>query len=177
LERRILVFVDESGFYLLPAAVRTYAPAGQTPGLRVFQTRDHLSAMSAITPEGGLFTMVRHDAMNGADSVRFLKHLLVQIERRLLVIWDGSPIHRGAEVKAYLANGAAKRIHLERLPSYAPDLNPDEGTWQYLKRVELRNVCCLDLPHLHHELDLAILRLRRKPNMVRSFFAGAGLTI
>jgi transposase len=177
LERRILVFVDESGFYLLPAAVRTYAPSGQTPVLRVFQTRDHLSAMSGITPGGALFTMVRDDAMNGADSVRFLKHLLIQTERRLLVIWDGSPIHRGEEVKAYLANGAAKRIHLERLPGYAPDLNPDEGTWQYLKRVELRNMCCLDLPHLHHELDLAILRLRRKPDMVRSFFAGAGLAI
>ena len=133
--------------------------------------------MSGITPGGGLFTMVRDDAMNGADSVRFLKHLLVHLERRLLVIWDGSPIHRGDEVKAYLANGAAKRIPLERLPGYAPDLNPDEGTWQYLKRVELRNVCCLDLQHLHHELDLAILRLRRKPDTVSSFFAGAGLAI
>jgi len=86
-----------------------------------------------------------------------------------LVIWDGSPIYRSKEVRAFLANGAAKQIHLERLPAYAPDLNPDEATWQYLKRVELRNVCCFDLNHLHQQLDLAILRLRHKPYLIRSF--------
>lgn len=60
LERRTLVFVDESGFYLLPARVRTYAPLGQTPLLRVFQTRDHLSVMSGITLGG---ESVHHDTI------------------------------------------------------------------------------------------------------------------
>jgi transposase len=169
--------VDESGFYLLPARVRTYAPMGQTPTLRVFQTRDHLSVMSGITSAGHLFTMTRYEAMTGIDSVHFLKHLRHQTDRKLLVIWDGSPIHRAAEVKAYLADGAAKHTHLERLPGYAPDLNPDEWTWKHLKHVELRNLCCLDLPDLYHELRLAIHRLRRQPQIVRSFFDGAGLAI
>ena len=177
LERRALVFVDESGFYLLPARVRTYAPRGQTPILRVFQTRDHLSVMSGITMEGHLFTMTRYDAMAGTDSVHFLKHLRAQLDRNLLVVWDGSPIHRALEVKAYRTEGAAKHIHLERLPSYAPDLNPDEGTWKHLKHVELRNVCCLDLPDLYHELQLAVVRLRRQSWLVQSFFGGAGLAI
>jgi transposase len=177
LERKTLVFVDESGFYLLPARVRTYAPRGKTPTLRVFETRDHLSVMSAITTQGWLFTMVRDDSLTSVESVRFLKHLLTQLGRNLLVIWDGSPIHRGKAVKAYLADGAAKRIHLEPLPPYAPDLNPDEGVWSHLKCVELRNRCCLNLGHLRHELDLAVIRLRRKPYLVQSFFAGAGLDI
>lgn len=177
LERRVLVFVDESGFYLLPARVRTYAPRGQTPTLRVLQTRDHLSVMSGITLDGQLFTMIRSEAMTGIESVHFLKHLRTHTDRKLLVIWDGSPIHRATEVKTYLADGAAKHTHLERLPSYAPDLNPDEGAWKHLKHVELRNVCCSDLPDLHHELQLAILRLRRQPGLVRSFFGGAGLAI
>jgi len=177
LERRILVFVDESGFYLLPASVRTYAPCGKTPILRVFQTHDHLSVMSGITPHGWLFTMTRFDALNGLDSIHFLKHLHSQTDRKLLVIWDGSPIHRSKEVRAFLANGAAKQIHLERLPAYAPDLNPDEGTWQHLKQVELRNVCCFDLNHLHQQLNLAILRLRKKPSLIQSFFDRAGLNL
>jgi transposase len=177
LERRILVFVDESGFYLLPATVRTYAPCGKTPILRVFQTHDHLSVMSGITPHGWLFTMTRFDALNGSDSIHFLKHLHSQTDRKLLVIWDGSPIHRSKEVRAFLANGAAKQIHLERLPAYAPDLNPDEGTWQHLKQVELRNVCCFDLIHLHQQLNLAILRLRNKPYLIQSFFDRAGLNL
>lgn len=177
LERRILVFVDESGFYLLPAAIRTYAPRGQTPILEVFQTRDHLSVMSGITPHGWLFTMTRYDALNGLHSIHFLKQLHSQTDRKLLVIWDGSPIHRSKEVRTFLANGAAKQIHLERLPAYAPDLNPDEGTWRHLKRVELRNVCCFDLEQLHRELNLAILRLRRKPYLIQSFFNQAGLCL
>ncbi len=133
--------------------------------------------MSGITLEGNLFTMTRYEAMAGPDSVHFLKHLRAQLDRKLLVIWDGSPIHRAQEVKTYLADGAAKHIHLERLPSYAPELNPDEGTWKHLKHVELRNVCCLDLADLYHELELAIVRLRRQPWLVRSFFGDARLAI
>jgi transposase len=177
LERRILVFVDESGFYLLPATVRTYAPRGHTPILHAFLTHDHLSVMSGITPHGWLFTMTRDDSMNGLDSVHFLKHLLWQTNSKLLVIWDGAPIHRNQCVKDYLANGATKQIHLERLPAYAPDLNPDEGVWNHLKYVELRNVSCSNLNHLRRELNLAILRLRSKPYLIQSFFALAGLSI
>jgi transposase len=177
LERRLLVFVDESGFYLLPAILRTYAPIGETPVLKVFQTRDHLSMMSAITPQGWLFTRTRYEALNGMDSVHFLTHVRSQTDRKLLVIWDGSPIHPNTVVRDFLANGAAKQIHLERLPAYAPDLNPDEGTWRHLKRVELANVCCADLLDLRSQVYLAISRLRRKPHIIQSFFAQAGLPI
>ncbi len=99
------------------------------------------------------------------------------MDRRRLVIWDGSPIHRGQEVKASLADGAAKHIHLERLPAYAPDLNPDGGVWSPLKTAELRHFCCLALAHLRHGFDRAVLRLRRKPHLIRSFFAGVGLDL
>ena len=177
LEHRQLVFVDESGFYLLPAKVRTYAPRGQRPTLRVFETRAHLSVMSAVTPQGWLFTLVRDEALSALACIRFLKHLLMQMERKLLVIWDGSPIQRSHAIKDYLAAGAAKQIHLERLPSYAPELNPDEGVWHQLKYVELRNICCLDFAHLLHQFNLAVVRLRRKPYLIQSFFAGAGLAI
>lgn len=177
LEHRILVFIDESGFYLLPATLRTYAPRGQTPVLQVFQTRDHLSVMSGITPDGWLFTLTRSEALTGLDSVYFLRHLLSQTARKLLIIWDGSPIHRNLNVRTFLADGAANQIHLERLPAYAPDLNPDEGTWKHLKQVELANLCCFDLAQLRQQLTLAISRLRRKPHLIRSFFSQAGLQI
>ena len=75
----------------------------------------------------------------------------------------------------FLVNGAAQRLHLERLPAYAPDLNPGEGLWQQLKGVELRNLCCLYIPHLRHELRDAVKRVRRKPRLIQSFFRGAKL--
>jgi transposase len=177
LERRVLVFVDESGFYLLPAILKTYAPRGKTPILNVFQTRDHLSVMSGVTPQGWFFSKTCYNALNGSDSVWFLKHLRSQTEQKLLVVWDGSPIHRNTEVRDYLANGGAKYVHLERLPAYAPELNPDEGAWRHLKRVELSNLCCKDLDDLHKHLLLAICRLRRRPSLIQSFFAQAGLPI
>src|SRR5512135_3894897 len=75
-ERRVLVFVDESGFYLLPGVVRTYAPEGLTPVLRAKQTRDHLSVMGGMTPEGRVYTLVRPESLNGLHCIEFLLHLL-----------------------------------------------------------------------------------------------------
>src|SRR5262249_9366087 len=91
-----------------------------------------------------------------------------------LVIWDGASIHHGQAVKDFLATGAAKRLHLERLPSYAPDLNPDEGVWNHLKRGELKNRCCQDLDELRWELGLAIRRLRRKARLLVACFRHCG---
>ena len=139
----------------MPGRVRTYAPCGQTPVLRWLYTRDHLSVMSGITMDGHLYTLVRAEALDSLDSVLFLQHLLPHVSAKLLVIWDGYPIHKG-EVRTFLAAGGAKQI---------------------LKQVELRNLCCRNLVHLRSELDLAMKRLRRKPHLITACFAGAGLPI
>jgi transposase len=174
-ERRTVVFVDESGFYLLPGKVRTYAPEAHTPILREWQTRDHLSVMGGVTPAGKLYVLVRHKSLNGLHTIEFLKHLIRHVGSRLLLIWDGSPIHRRAAVKEVLADKLEGGVRVEHLPPYAPDLNPVEGLWQHLKHVEMRNLTCLDLEDLHVELHLAVGRLRQKPHLIRSFFVGAGL--
>lgn len=175
-ERRTLVFIDESGFYLLPGVVRTYAPRGVTPILREWQTRDHLSVMGALTWEGKVYSLARQESLTGLHTITFLSHLLRVVGNRLLVIWDGSPIHRRAEVKEFLASKAARGIHLECLPPYAPDLNPVEWPWGYLKEVLLGNVVCLDVEELHMQFHLALERARQLPSVTHSFFRGAGLT-
>ena len=102
----------------------------------------------------------RRSAMMDAPPDRQLQRN--RLGQRLLVIWDGSPIHR----------------RVEALPGYAPDLNPwDEGGWHHLKNVEMRNLVCRDLEELHEEFHLAVGRLRQKPHLVQSFFAQAGLKI
>jgi transposase len=169
-----LLFVDESAFYLLPGVVRTWAPIGETPRLRCKLTRDHLSVISAITPDGQLYFQTRTEAFDSAAIIHFLELLQAQIAGKLLIIWDGAPIHRSKMLKDYLATGAAKRITLERLPAYAPDLNPDEGIWHYLKHVELKNTCCRDLPHLLNELFAAFAHLLAKPDIIKAAFAQVG---
>ena len=174
-QQQTICFIDESGFYPLPSVVRTYAPVGHTPILREWWTRDHLSAISALSSEGKLYFACQDHAIDSEDVVAFLEHLLREVPGRLVIIWDGAPIHRSHVIQAFLTNGAAHRIHLERLPAYAPELNPGEGLWAHLKGVELRNVCCFNLPHLRVELRNAVKRVRRKPRLIRAFFRGAQL--
>lgn len=171
------MFVDQSGFYLLPAVARTYAPVGQTPILREELSRDHLSAMSGITLEGKLLMMEQEKAFNAEDAVRFLRHALRQIPGKLLVIWDGSPIHRSKVVKAFLRSGASARLQLEQLPGYAPELNPDEGIWKHLKYVELKNVCCRSLSELRGELRKAKERLRHKKHVILGCIKQPGFVV
>jgi len=169
--------VDQSGFYLLPTVVRTYAPIGKTPILHEQLSRDHLSAMSGITLEGKLLMMEQDRAFKGEDVVRFLKHALRQIAGKMLVIWDGSPIHRAKVLKEFLADGAATRVQLEQLPAYAPELNPDEGIWKHLKYVELKNVCCRNLSELRVELRRAKERLRHKRAVILGCIRQPGFVV
>ena len=109
--------------------------------------------------------------------IEFLTHLRRVAGERLLVIWDGSPIHRRTEVRDFVS-GTHGKVWLEATPGYAPDLNPwDEGGWHHLKHVQMRNVVCRDLEELHEQLHLAVGGLRQKPQLVRSFFAQAGLEL
>ena len=176
-EERTIVWVDESGFYPLPAVVRTWAPRGETPILDALLTRDHLSVISGLTPEGQLLVQVQERSLRAPDVVRFLRHLLRHIPGKLLVIWDRAPIHRAQAVKDFLSHGGAARVRLEQLPAYAPELNPDEGIWQYLKRVELRNLCCDDLAELRLELRLATARLWHKRAVLQGCIVGAGYAV
>jgi len=70
-ENRTVMFVDEAGFYQLPAAVRTWAPRGETPVLRAPLDCDYLSAISGITPTGKLYTRVFEDSIGGTKSSGF----------------------------------------------------------------------------------------------------------
>lgn len=130
--------------------------------------------ISGVTATGRLLTHIQDEAFTGESVVAFLRQLLRQVPGKLLVVWDGATIHRGQAVKGFLAHGAAARRHLERLPGYAPELNPDEGVWNLLKRRELKNRCCQDLGELRWELGLAIRRLQRKRHLLRACVAQCG---
>ena len=137
----------------------------------------HLSVISVLTADGQLLMQVQDWAYQGPDVVRFLKHVLRHLPGKLLILWDGAPIHRSQPIKEFLAAGGAARIHRERLPGYAPELNPGEGIWRYLKRVELKNVCCHDLPEQRYELRLATARLRHKRQVIKGCIGHAGLIL
>ncbi len=129
--------------------VRTYAPVGQTPVLQVPLTRDHLSAIGGITPQGRIFMQMQEQAYRAHHVVEFLRLLLRKVSGKLLVIWDGSPSHRAKEIKEFLAAGAAKRLHLERLPGYAASAESAGG------RLELAQTSGVEKPVLLEPLSFA----------------------
>lgn len=159
---------------MLPGVRRTWAPIGETPQLRCPLTYDHLSAISAVSQDGQLYLLIQEKAYDSAAVIDFLRQLLAEIPSKLLIIWDGATIHRSQAIQQFLRDGAAQRIQLERLPAYAPELNPDEGVWHYLKNVELPNVCCQDLVALSDKLETAADHLGEKPQIIQSFFRHCG---
>jgi transposase len=131
-----LVFVDESGFLLIPSVRKTWSPVGQTPVLHHRYGHDRLSAISGISvsPKRFHFTLycqLYEDNIQSEEVAAFLRHLLHQVRGHLIVLLDNGKAHRGEPVQELLAR--TTRLHLEPFPPYAPELNPDEGVWNHLK--------------------------------------------
>jgi transposase len=143
-EGRTVFWVDEADFYLLRTRVRTHAPRGRTPIVTVALTRDHGSVIGALVSASHVPRQVRTQALCGVDAVGFLRHLLRHVAGPLLVTWDGAPIHRGRAVTEFLTSTPAPRVWLERLPGYAPNVNPVVGIRRNLKLRELGAVYSYD---------------------------------
>ena len=176
-EGRRSVWIDQSGFSLLPHPVRTWARCRQTPVLNVPLTRDHRSAIGALSSDGRRFLPTQPGAYHSTEVVGFLRVLWRKISGKLLIMWDGAPIPRGKPSKEFLARGAARRLQLEQLPGYAPDLNPVEAIWAYLKCRELGNVCCQDFPELDLALRRAKERLRHKRHVLQGCITECGYSV
>ena len=171
----MIVFVDESGVYLVPGVVKTWAPCGQTPRLPHHLTNDHLSCISAVTLTGALYFQVQRTAYDSAAVIDFLDALHTVLPGNLLVIWDSAPIHRSQAIKDYLAQGAQTWLRLERLPGYAPELNPDEGVWNAIKYGSLKNVCSPTLTHLEGLVTGVLQELSAVPDRIRAMVRQARL--
>jgi len=178
-----LVFLDESGFMLTPSVRRTWAPQGQTPILDAWDRRDRISAISSITvsPQRrrlNLHFQLLPDNTNvhAEDVVAYLRHLKEQVGKPLTVLWDGSRIHdKSLLVRAFLAEHP--EIRTERLPAYAPDLNPDELVWAWTKYGRLGNLAASHCDWLRDYLWTEMEYMKRHPELLASFIEGTGLPL
>src|SRR5215469_2710354 len=172
-ENRTIVFIDESGLSERPHRCRTWAPRGQTPVLQYHFNWKTLSAMAGVTWWSFYFRLFR-GSIRSPQVVEFLHHLLRHIPGKLLVIWDGLKCHRSRLVWDFVRQRQG-RIWLEFLPAYAPELNPVEYLWGYLKQHELPNFCPKNFDELSHYGRKAPRRMRRRPTLVMAFWEQAEL--
>ena len=169
----MIVFIDESGLSTRPTRVRTWALRGQTP---LLQETFNWKSLSII---GGLallrfYFQFHKGSIKGAQVVEFLQHLQRHIPGKILILWDGAPIHRSALVRDYIA-GTQGRIAVERLPAYAPELNPVEYMWGHLKTHEIANLLVTQAWELSMEATAALRKMRRRPSIITACYAQAEL--
>jgi len=156
---------------------RTWAPSGQTPTIRHRYRRDKISAISAlsVSPQRRRCSLYAHfhlDNITHVEVALFLRELLRHLSGHVIVLWDGGPVHAGGDVRKLLARHS--RLHVERFPAYAPELNPDELVWGYLKG-RLANAGPDDIQELLDALSAEARRLRNLPEILRAFVAGSEL--
>lgn len=170
---RLIVFIDESGLSTRPTRVRTWAPRGQTP---LLQETFNWKSLSII---GGLallrfYFQIHSGSIKGPQVVEFLQHLQRHLPGKLLILWDGASIHRSALVRDYLAS-LGGRIRVERLPAYAPELNPVEYMWGHLKTHEIANLISTQAWELSFEATAALRKMRRRPSIITACYGQAEL--
>jgi transposase len=105
---------------------------------------------------------------------QFLKALRATIGRKLLIIWDRLQAHRSRLVNAYI-EAQRGRIALEYLPAYAPELNPVEYIWAYLKHHAMPNFCARDLGDLRQRAGRHLRTMQRRGTLVTAFWKQAEL--
>lgn len=135
-----------------------------------------VSAIAGLTLRNFYFQL-HAGSIKSAQVIGFLRALHRQVPGKILLLWDGAPIHRSRVVTAFVQAQHAW-LHVERLPAYAPELNPVEYLWAYWKKNELANFCPKDVWQLSHAASQALKRIRRRqrrPQLIAAFFHQAEL--
>lgn len=164
------MFLDESGFLLIPNVRKTWAPVGCTPTVHHSYQRDKLSAISAVSVSPartrvGLYMHLHPDNITGAEVVVFLRALLRHLRGPVALLWDGGSIHKRGDVTAFRSRNPRLTVH--RFPAYAPELNPDEFVWTKMKN-DLANGAPGDLRQLDVQLRRSFTRLHGSQTLLWS---------
>jgi transposase len=178
----VIVFWDESGASLLPVTRRSWAPRGNTPVIRHHFNWKRCSMAAAIcygSHGGGAEVAFHHQ--QGAYDTYTLIGALEELRRFLggqkaTLVWDGLPAHRSLAMAAWL-RGQRSWLVTERLPGYAPELNPVEGLWASLKGVELANLAGDTLDEVTAAAERGIQRIRATHWLAFSFLRHCGLSL
>jgi transposase len=168
------VLVDETGFSCRAKVATTWAPIGQTPILRRLSQRRELSTVIGLTLSGKIYKRHFEHPIGAEDILVLLRQLPRYIAGSMIIIWDRLSAHRATTVKEDVA--AHPEIEVAWLPPYAPDLNPEEGCHGNVKP-HLRNAIPESLTAIRAQVDRGFARLRRRPDLLLSFFRHAGLDV
>src|SRR3989338_8670588 len=168
----MLYFQDESSVQLTSVLGKTWAPKGKTPKVKVTGKRGSICITSAISPAGRLIFRLEKKKINADLHIEFLKQMQKHHpNRKIIVVEDRAPPHIAKKVDDFVES-QKERLAVYNLPSYSPELNPDEHVWAYLKCVKLKTHQVKSLKEFKPLVLSKIRSIQRKSALVSSFFYG-----
>jgi len=169
-----IYFADEASVRSDFHAGTTWAPKGQTPVIKTTGARFRVNLISAVSPKGKLRFSVVTGTLTAPKFIEFCRRLLHDTKAPVFLIVDGHPVHRSKAVKSYAAStkGALRLLYL---PSYSPELNPDEWVWKNVKHDRVGRVGVSGPDDLRAKAVGALRRLQRLPQVVKGFFMAPDL--
>ena len=168
-EGAIILWGDETGVQNHSNVGRSYAPKGATPVIRKSGKKLRINMISAVSNRGHVRFMIYSDKMNQKLFLRFLKKVVRSGNQKIFFVTDNLPVHHGKQVANWVAEHK-DLIELFFIPSYSPELNPDE----YLNRDLKKNVNNSRPPRTEKDLKANLLSFMRKlqklPKRIISYF-------
>src|ERR1700719_2192135 len=162
-------FWDESGFRADAVHGRTWGVKGQTPVVERPGQRQTISAASAVNAKGGFWYCTYQGGLTAELFVGLLRKMMRHRAKPVHLVVDGLPAHKTKLVKDYVLS-AKGRLTLHFLPGYAPELNPDELVWSYVKRTGVARTPLHRGERLKDKIEAQVASIKNAPRLVRSFF-------
>jgi len=160
---------DETGLCNDSQHGRSYAPRGKTPAIRLPAKRERINLISSVTNQGKVRFMIYKDNMNAKTFLKFVKRLIKDATQKIFLILDNLRVHHSYVVKEWLGNHKDK-IELFFLPSYSPELNPDEYLNCDLKAGVHSGVPARTKDQLRKKAMSHLRMLQKKPKRVQKYF-------
>lgn len=164
-----IFFLDEAGVRSDAPLGRTWAPRGRTPVVQTSGQRQKVNAISAVSPRGAFWYKVFTERLNATTFRAFLQAFLRGRRHPVFLVVDGHPAHRAGLIATFV-QAQRGRLELHFLPGYAPDLNPDEFVWNYLRQQGVTKTPLRQNESLHGRVDQDLAAIKRRPALLRSFF-------
>ena len=167
-KQAVMLFVDETGVHEDHAVGSTWGERGKTPVVQVSGARRRVNVISAISPRGRIWFRCYRGTLTATRYVEFLTALLRDVRGYIILVHDRHPAHRAAAVRRLL-RARRDRFEIHELPAYAPDLNPDEHVWSYVKGT-FRSDPLTAGDDFEGRVEATLLGMQSAPDLVRSFF-------
>jgi transposase len=179
-----VIFVDESGLLMAPLVRRTWAIRGQRPILRQRgRHREKVSVTGAYwwapgrrESLGWIYETLPDAYYNSERTAAFLEVLMRKVPERMIVVWDGGNMHKGDPIREAVER-FCPRLHLEKLPPYAPKINPVEQVWSWLKYSRLCNSAPQDAAELNIAIKRELNRIVDNQDFLLSMWHGSDLPV